>query len=45
MRWLLGKYGADIGKDIPLKKKNQTYFWLLIWAIVFGTLFVLSYYF
>jgi len=45
MRWLLGKYGEDVGKGIPIEKKNQVYFWMIIGGIVFGTLYVLAYYF
>ena len=45
MRWILGKYGEDVGKDIPMEKKNQVFFWMIIGAIAFGVAYVLSFYF
>lgn len=44
MRWLLGKYGEELGKNIPTDKMNKVYFWLLLGIIAFGVLYVLSFY-
>ena len=44
MRWLLGKYGENIGRNIPIDSKNKSLFILLISVIVFAVIYILSFY-